>query len=239
MRLNEWNISPDPATLDYHSKQYAEPYRSTVHFAEFIREKMQETGVCVDAGCGGGGPTNYLSTAFPAVNFIGIDESEALITHAQGHEQRTANTEFRVMSLENIEIMFGVDGVVLMQVLSWMPEYVTPLHQIRVRLRPKWIAFSALFYSGDIDCQIIVREHQRPRRSFHNIYGLPGLVRFMHGEGYKPAKIESFQIDIDLPEGDPNIMSTRTVPPQRTMFSGPLYLPWGFVMFERVENGPY
>jgi 2-polyprenyl-3-methyl-5-hydroxy-6-metoxy-1,4-benzoquinol methylase len=233
MRLNEWNVTPDAQTADYHSKQYAEPYRSTVHFAEFIRDYMADAKLCVDAGCGGGAPTNYLATAFPATQFIGFDESETLISGALERKSRPSNLDYKAMSFENIQIMFGVDAVVLMQVLSWLPEYVTPLHQIKVRLKPKWIAFSTLLYSGDIDCQIIVRENRRPRRSFYNIYGLPGLVRFLAGEGYKPAKIESFNIDIDLPEGDHDFMHTRTVPPMRTMFSGPLYLPWGFALFER------
>jgi trans-aconitate methyltransferase len=241
MRLNEWNITPDAATLEYHTRQHTQPNRSTVHFSEFIRGSMANVGLCVDAGCGAGGPTNYLAACFPTAKFVGIDQSQALIDHAEAWQGRASNTEFKQMSLENIEPIFGVDAVVMLQVLSWMPEYVTPLHQIRVRLHPKWIAFSALLYAGDIDCEIVVTEHQRPRKSFHNIYGVARLAAFMLGEGYALSKLEKFNIDIDLPEPtSPHFMQTYTAGSSRVMFSGPLHLPWGFALFERVTaNGPH
>jgi SAM-dependent methyltransferase len=241
MSLNAWNITPDAVTLEYHTRQHASPYRSTVHFSEFIRESMANVGLCVDAGCGAGGPTNYLATCFPAAQFVGIDQSQDLIDRAEAWPGRAANTSFKRMSLENIEPIFGVDAVVLMQVLSWLPEYVTPLHQIRVRLKPRWIAFSTLLYAGDIDCQIVVTEHQRPRKSYHNIYGVARMAAFMIGEGYALTKLQKFDIDIDLPEPPtPHFMQTYTAGPSRAMFSGPLYLPWGFALFEKATaNGPH
>ena len=56
--LNAWNINPDPHTFAYHVRQYDEPYRSTVHFAEFVADKMKDAKFVIDAGCGAGAPTS-------------------------------------------------------------------------------------------------------------------------------------------------------------------------------------
>lgn len=225
--LNAWNEQPDKVTLAYHENQKAEPYRSTVHFAEFIRGNMAGAEQVIDAGCGAGGPTNYLAQTFPSTQFTGIDVSRDLIERAEPSH----NLDFEVESLEALKVRFDVDGVTLLQVLSWMPNYEQPLHQIATRIRPKWIAFSTLIYPGDIDAKIVVTEHRRPRQSYYNVYGMPGMIRFMAKERYRLVKAQQFEIDVKLPPVDPNLMGTWTA--HGLQFSGPLILPWAFVMFER------
>jgi SAM-dependent methyltransferase len=233
--LNDWNINPDPATLDYHLKQWDEPYRSTVHFADFIADKLDIADLVVDIGCGGGGPTWYLADRFPGCKFVGLDVSEELINHARRHR----NLDFELDDASNLRVRFGVDGVVCMQALHTFPAPVEPLHQIATRIRPDWIALSTLIYEGNINCQIIVEEPDRPRQSYYNVFGLPGLFAIMKMQGYHPIRYKPFKIDKDLPRpNNLDQMQTYTLMTQagsRLQCSGPLLMPWGFCLFERIK----
>lgn len=235
--LNEWNEHPDIHTLDYHLRQYDEPYRSTVHFARFIDFELKNSKFVIDAGCGAGAPTAYLAKTYPNCEFLGLDVSVELIAEAR-RARVLENLEFQVDDLNNLKINFGIDGVTLMQVLSWMENYESPLHQIATRLKPRWIAFSTLIYQGEIDCKIVVTEYQRPRQSYYNIYALPQLMQFLTGEGYRLKTCPPFYIDIDLPASkNPDLMASYTLPVNgvRLTCSGPLLLPWHFVLCERMK----
>lgn len=234
--LNEWNIKPDAETLNYHLRQWNEPYRSTVHFADFIQDRIETSAYVVDLACGSGAPTWYLADRFLHCRFLGLDSSEELIAHAR----KARNLDFEVDSAENLRVRFGVDGVLLLQALHTMPAPQLPLHQVASRIRPEWIAFSTLIYEGNINCQIIVSEPERPRQSYYNIYGWPGLVAIMLAEGYVPVKYKPFKIDVDLPKpNNPDLMGTYTLKTNggsRLQCSGPLVLPWGFCLFERRHD---
>jgi 2-polyprenyl-3-methyl-5-hydroxy-6-metoxy-1,4-benzoquinol methylase len=228
--LNEWNEQPDQETLNYHLRQWREPYRQTVAFADFIKDYIKFEGNYIDAGCGAGASTHYFSERFFRAKFTGIDISETLIGLAREQEKGTA--VFDTGNLNNLEVRFGVDGVTLLQVLHTMPGYGPPLHQIATRIRPRWIAFSTLIYEGDIDSCIVVTEHQRPRAAYHNIYGLPRLTMFMAAERYTLKKYEPFDIDIDIRRPlNPDLMGTWT--DHGMQRSGPLLMPWAFCLFER------
>lgn len=233
--LNDWNINPDPETLDYHLKQWSEPYRSTVHFADFLEDRLEIADAVIDAGCGGGAPTWYLANRFLNCAFTGIDESKELIAHAR----RARNLDFEVDDLTSLRVRFGIDGVVLMQTLHCFPSPQIPIHQIATRIRPQWIAFSTLIYEGNINCKIIVSEPDRPRESYYNVYGLPGISAVLGSEGYGIVRYKPFKIDVDLPRpNNPDIMKTYTLATESSKIqcSGPLVLPWGFCLFERRHD---
>jgi len=233
--LNEWNINPDAETLDYHLRQWKEPYRSTVAFAEFIRPFMATTKDVIDLGCGSGAATNYIAEQFPHAYVTGVEVSQALLA------QRHANTKAYysagdMTNLTDMPVKGG--GVISLQTLSWMPDIETPLDQICTKIKPKWMAFSSLFYDGEISCKIEVTEHTRPRWSYYNIYSIPRVEKFMKGRGYEMADAHPFTPHIDLPKPDnPDLMKTYSVRNShglRLQFSGPLYLPWWFLAFERI-----
>jgi SAM-dependent methyltransferase len=234
--LNDWNINPDPETLNYHLKQWNEPYRSTVHFANFISDRIEIASHVVDLACGGGGPTWYLADRFPGCRFLGLDESSELIAHAR----KARNLDFEIDDATNLRVRFGIDGVVMMQALHCLPAPQQALHQIATRIRPEWIAFSTLIYEGNINCKIVVSEPDRPRESYYNIYGLPGLIAVMAHEGYSISRYKPFKIDVDIPKpNNPDQMGTYTLTTEagsRLQCSGPLVLPWGFALFARKHD---
>ena len=229
--LNRCNEHPDPETLNYHKRQWREPYRQTVAFADFISEFVVSGGDYVDAGCGAGSATQYFRKYFPKAHFTGLDVSRQLIALAR---EQSGGGKYDVDDLSNLRTRFGIHGVTCLQVLHIMPNYQTPLHQIATRIRPKWIAFSTLVYEGDIDCQIVVTEHSRPRQSYHNIYGLPRLTMFMAAEKYTLKRYQPFNLDINIKRPlDSDTMRSWT--DHGLVRSGPLLLPWVFMLFERGE----
>lgn len=235
--LNDWNINPDPETLAYHLRQWDEPYRSTVAFAEFARPWLEKSRHVLDLGCGGGGATTYLARQFERSQFLGLDISDALIKQAWKREG-PPNLSFSICDMCNTGALY-TDGVISLQTFSWMPDIETPLDQICKKIAPKWMAFSSLFYEGDISCKIEVDEPKRPRKSYYNIYSIPRTEAFLKERGYIQVGKEEFEIDKDLPVGNPDFMHTTTWITEggyRVQQSGPLLLPWYFLAFERTGS---
>jgi len=227
--------STDQESLKYHLRQWQEPYRSTVHFADFLESKLEVADYVVDVACGSGGPTWYLANRFPSTRFVGLDISEELIAHARP----ARNLEFECGDCTNLGVRFGVDGVIGIQMLHTLADPSLPIHQIATRIRPQWMAFSTLIYDGNINCKIVVSEPMLPRMSYYNIYGLPGLTYAARQQGYELTRYKKFDIDMDLPRPDnPDVMGTYTINTETSKLqcSGPLVLPWGFVLFERRVN---
>ena len=232
--LNAWNDKPDPATLEYHERQWKNPYNSTRAFAKFIGPRVTSYSRILDVGCGAGAATGHLACTYQHTLWEGLDCSEFLIRLAKKHE--LPNLSFDMGDMEKLPHLTAVDGVVSIQTLHILPGYEKSIEQIVSKINPKWMAFSTLIWPGDIDCKIIVSEHKRPRESYSNVYGLPGMKRFLKLRGYECTRYNEYQIDIDLPKNTPDLMGTYTAmigTGERWQFSGPLRFPWGFVMFEK------
>lgn len=234
--LNDWNIKPDPVTLDYHLKQWETPYRSTVAFGKFIEPFVHDGDRIVDVGCGAGAATEYLAQHYQNAVWWGMDESESLIHEANS---RCTHANFMRRDIGLLMKAPHMQGVVSLQTFSWMPNIETPLDEICEKIQPRWLAFSSLFYEGDISCKIEVNEPKRPRSSFYNIYSIQRTERFLKERGYRMADCVPFDIDINLaPPENRDLMGTYTVPlkpsGRKLQFSGPLCLPWHFLAFEKL-----
>lgn len=230
--LNEWNERPDAETLAYHARQYDEPYRSTVEFGLFAKDWMYKSKRIIDIGCGTAAASNYLAGMFEKTDFMGADVSENLLAIARKNKW-LPNLFFSEFDVLNIEDKYTeIDGVISLQTLHVLPEYETAITQICTKINPRWMAFSTLLYDGGISCKIIVSEPNRPRESYYNIYSLPQMTRYLSTYGYKLTKSQPFIMDRKMPRpSNPDIMQTWTYGDKQ--ISGPLWLPWWFVMYER------
>ena len=234
--LNDWNINPDPETLAYHERQWDRIYGSTIDFARFADRWLCDSTRVYDLGCGAGSSTAWLAEEYPA-KFVGVDISDKLLDIARSKTKYIENVNFRKGDMCNLLHESDVDGVISLQCLSWMRTIETPLDQICTKIRPQWMAFSSLFYEGEISCEIVVNERTRPRKSYYNIYSIPEVCRILYGHGYKLAAHQPFLIGADLPKpNNIDLMKTYTIPSEegpRLQISGPLMLPWYFLAFER------
>jgi SAM-dependent methyltransferase len=243
-RLDEWS-KLDPAGVEYHVRQWREPKRSTVAFEEFIRPRLQAQTKVVDLACGAGAATAFLARRHPDIDWLGIDYSPELILMAAqvSRKESVRNVAFRQGDWFELEELQDVDGVVTLQTLSWLPEFERPMTRLFEALRPRWMAISSLFYSGDITCRTEIEEHSRGVRQFYNTYSLPAVDRHCATYGYRVAKAVPFVIDVDLARpANRDVMGTFTVRtsapaedavPLRLQISGPLLMNWQFVLIEK------
>jgi SAM-dependent methyltransferase len=240
-RTQEWD-KLDESAFRYHLSQWETPKRSTLHFHKFAADALASSRQVVDLGCGAGAATAYLATATPACRFTGIDLSAELVDTANAVAARRGlgNLRFESDDWYRLRERRGVDGVVSLQTLSWLPDYEAPLRIVFERIAPRWIALSSLFYPGDISCRIEVTEHTRARQTFYNVYAMPAIARFCADFGYRITKSDPFEIDIDIPEPENrDLMGTYTLrvdgggPSHRLQVSGPLLMNWHCLLIEK------
>jgi SAM-dependent methyltransferase len=235
------------ALQTYHLGQWKNPKRSTIQFADYVRDRIAASRRVVDIGCGAGAASAHLAARHAGTEFVGIDISQKLLGIARtlSSTENLRNLSFDVEDCFDLRARSGVDGVVSLQTLSWLPDYEEPLRQIFEKLSPDWIAASSLFFDGDISCRIEVNEHAAGQRFFYNVYAIPAVARFAAKFGYRLADARPFVIDIDLPRpADRDAMATYTVrtaepdAPERLQLSGPLLMNWHFITLTRQGVRP-
>lgn len=240
-RTTEWLKKVDPV---YHSRQFKSPFRSTVHFCDWLEEQgylNQDSQLRVaDIGTGQGANIHYMSNRFKNCTYLGLDINTDLI--------KAGNDFFRGKKLDRCKLEYGdiynmedrhianFDAIVSYQTLSWLPGYEAPLEAM-IKLDPEWIALTSLFYDGNADCQIDVRNHVKNKNSIYNIYALPRFIEFLTRHGYSNIQYSPFNIDIDLAKPEDGGMGTYTETMQdgnRMQIAGPLLMPWYFVVASKA-----
>jgi len=227
----------------YHKMQFDSPYRSTIAFWDWILSMpcMKGSDTILDIGTGMGSNVFYFQRVSPEKKFIGIDQNVKLIEVAKKHllDNFVTNISFDVGDLYNLskEKYVGIDGIVSLQLLSWLENYEQPL-QSMFDLSPRWIAASSLFYEGCLESYTTVRDYYRPDifgNNFslyhYNIYSLDKVKKLFFDHGYPNFYFVPFHIDIDL-ERNTKDLGTYTITTkhnERLQFTGPLYLPWYFI----------
>lgn len=229
---------------DYHERQFKIPYRSTILFDNFLSRRISIGGgdKILDLACGGGANEYYFANKYPSAEFIGMDIDTSLfcLFHKYGG------------SLKNVTLIGGdwfniseqhigkYNGVISLQSLSWLPEWEKPLEEI-CKLQPQFIAMSSLFYEGNIDYCIKLKNFERPENNkkysecYYNIYPLPKIQFFLDERGYK-MEYEPFEIDIDIPKPKSKDIGTYTIKTEdgkRLQISAAMLMPWYFIYAER------
>lgn len=240
-RTTEWIEKVD---LNYHSRQYATPFRSTVLFCEWLEKlnclnadsKLQ----IADIGTGQGANIYHMSNKFRHCTYLGLDINTDLI--------ETGNNFFKEKKIHNCRLEYGdiynldakhisnFDGVVSYQTLSWLPGYEAPLKAM-MKLNPEWIALTSLFYDGEADCHIDVKNFIKDKNSIYNIYSLPRIKEFLSRHGYSDIQTTPFNIDVDLAKPADKGMGTYTETLQsgdKIQIAGPLLMPWYFILARKL-----
>jgi ubiquinone/menaquinone biosynthesis C-methylase UbiE len=230
---------------DYHDRQFAIPYQSTISFCDWLvglgTIDERRSRIC-DLGCGKGANLLYMARRFPHCSFAGLDINEQLVRAGSELLRRAsvANCQLSAGDLHNAGSYFGkgeFDGVISLQTLSWLPGYDRAIDAI-VSLSPKWIALTSLFFDGPIDTKTVISEFDpakrgEAKRSFwYNTYSLPSVKQYLFDRGYKQFKHIRFDIPIDLPrpvQGKMQTYTELTTDGRRLQISGPLLMNWHFI----------
>jgi len=238
----------DPISMSYHKKQWETPKQSTIEFEKFLAEKISVTQNVIDVGCGTGASTNYIASRNRECTFVGLDQDATLIQVAAETLNKASdgnNLRFEVGDCFDLSSIgkSAFDGVLSLQTLSWLESWEEPMKQIYLNLEPNWIGLSSLFYPGDISAEIRIFEPVRERVTNYNVISIKGLNRHANDYGYEVKKFEKFEISIDLPKPEnEDVMGTYTLRTElsdgnsRLQLSGPIIMPWYFVLIEKIHT---
>lgn len=243
-----WLKQVDKEALHYHERQFQTPYRSTVFFCEFLESlgliSPKDSINILDMGSGEGANINYMAGKYPKSAFIGLDVNKNLVKKGnqlfKKLEQKRCLLETGDLYKLNKKYKSVFDGVISLQTLSWLPSYQKPILEM-VKLNPKWIAISSLFYDGFIDCEIKVKDYEKSKGkksedAYYNVYSLKLVEEFFKKNGYKKFKFKQFIIDVDIDKNKRGKMGTYTVKKMdgaRLQISGPLLMNWYFIVAEK------
>ena len=241
----------DPRHLDYHRRQFANPYRSTIALGQFIERVMGRppTGKLLDVACGAGANIHYLSGEFPEARWIGTDLSEDLceLGDKLNKEAGARPIEFVPGDFFKLTETFPArefDGLLFIHTLLALSSYEKHLEMFLRLIKPgSWIFISSLFSDSTLDAFINLREYDptkpdnEPTPILYNVYCLPRFTDTCKRLGASEVRVEEFAIDVDLPRPEHKHMGTYTeqlADGRRLQLSGPLWMQWKFVAVRRA-----
>lgn len=233
--------------LEYHRRQFAEPYRSTVHLGQLVRGTLGSCSLdyeALDVGCGAGANIHHLARVLPNTSWTGVDLNEDLFALGKIVAADTAPAtpvRFITGDFNRLEAYLPVqsfDLVFSIQTLSWLPDYQTHLSQLLSMLKPGGTAFvTSLFTDFLVEAKIEITQYHPSLVEFedgpapYNIYCLERFRNRCFELGASGVEATDFEMDVDLPLSGRH-MGTFTVPTtdgKRLQQSGPLLMPWKFV----------
>ena len=223
-------------------KKYVENKQEMDKFLErlitpYIKEKKLKI---LDACCGIGHLSYFLSKLSKDSEFLGVDETGYLIEEAKKYVRRK-NVKFVVDDIYDLPEKYPkfFDISINWKTLSWLPYYEECLKSL-FSVTKKYIFLSSLFYEGDIDFEIKVREFQKESGKsgfnlFYNVYSLPQFKKFVYDLGAKKIEVYDFQIEKDLPKPPINQMGTYTLQlrdGKRLQISGAIIMSWKIIRID-------
>lgn len=233
------DIYLDKKHLEYHLKQFQEPYRSTVHLCNFIARFLDVNASynAIDVGCGAGANIYHLSKILRNTSWVGLDWADYLFSLKED-TMKDVKCSFIKGDFYNLDEMFNsksFDLVFSIQTLSWLPEYEEVLEKL-IKIANKYVFITSLFtdFHVDVFSQVVTYEDDfKPKDPyFYNIYNFDRFEKFCLNLGVKEVIAEDFIIDIDLEKPKEPNMGTYTLKTAKNynlQFSGPLNLPWKFI----------
>ncbi len=195
----------------------------------------------LDACCGIGHLTRLLAPSYPDASFLGVDQTPYLIEEAKSLCGGLMNVSFETGNVEDLPTRFPsyFDVVISRQTLSWIPSYEPMLRTLMLVTRGS-IFLTSLFYEGDIDFEIKIREYQKEAgrdgfNAFYNIYSLPRFRSIAASLGIGRIEVQDFDIGIDLPRGPIDVMGTYTITladGKRMQMSGAIPMSWKIIRLD-------
>jgi ubiquinone/menaquinone biosynthesis C-methylase UbiE len=195
----------------------------------------------LDACCGIGHITNLLSEVNSESKILGIDQTEYLIKSAKKLFKDKKNLMFEVGDIYDIKQKNKkeFDVSVSWKTISWLPHYEQMLKDL-IDMTKNHIFLSSLFYDGDIDFEIKIREFKKESggnnfNRYYNVYSLPQFKKFIYSLGIKNVKVYDFDIGIDLEKPPIDVMGTYTEKldsGKRIQISGAVVMSWKIIRID-------
>jgi ubiquinone/menaquinone biosynthesis C-methylase UbiE len=237
---------PDEKDKDF----YINSMKKYVETKQGLDQKLEELIIPIiqnndlkilDACCGIGHLDYFFSSLSPGSTFFGIDQTSFLIDEAKKLCSDKKNISFEIDDIYNIPKKYpkSFDVSINWKTISWLPHYDECIKSL-FAVTKKHIFLSSLFYDGDIDFEIKVREHKKQKaktgfNQFYNVYSYPRFEKFLYDLGAKSVKSYNFEIDMDLPKPPIDHMGTYTMRVdggKRIQISGPMLMLWKIIQID-------
>jgi len=227
--------------IDYHRRQFATPYRSTIALGRFMQAVLGNiSGEALDVACGAGANIAYLSQLFPHLGWTGVDmagdvlfESGRPLLAQQGLDVKLVAGDF--YDLDQVRDGKRFEVVTFIQTLMILPEYDRVLDQLIAATR-KWLIITSPLTDFEVDARIAVTDYTWPPDlqgpHYYSVFSVGRLERECYQRGCRTFVSEGFDIDVDLPVPPERGLGTytrRVADGTRLQFTGPIHLPWKFV----------
>ncbi len=240
--------------LNYHRRQFAEPYRSTLHLRQFVQRTLgsrAETACsAIDAGCGAGANIFHLSRVLTQARWSGVDIAaglfdthRALVSELGGLSNPIELVTGDFYHLPQIFAPRSFDLAFSIQTVSWLDGYRDFLPQFLAMLKPGGVGFvTSLFTDFHVDARIQITEYEENGAArlpmFYNIYAWNRFRDYCLELGAAEVTAENFEIDTELPAPAHRHMGTfteRLADNRLLQRSGPLLMPWKAIAIRMPE----
>src|SRR4030095_6069179 len=198
MPVKPVSVSRDQFAVDSYQSYYTKKEQPK-SLEKLIAPYLLPGSKVLDACCGGGEATYFLSQLQQRATFLGIDCHEAALEQARRQIPST-HVRFERGDVNQLEHVYGgqvFDLVICMKTLSWLASYEDAMKNI-ISVTQRHAFVSSLFYDGWIDFEIKVKEHVKPWADFswYNIYSFPRFIEFCERHGAKRVIDHGFAIQI-------------------------------------------
>ena len=195
----------------------------------------------LDASCGIGHLSYFLSEITKESKFLGVDQTKYLIEEAKKLCENKPNISFEVNDISNIVPKYSknFDISISWRTLSWLPYYKQMLKDL-FTLTKNHIFLSSLFYDGDIDFITQVREFKKETgkdhfNDYYNVYSLPQFQKYAFELGAKNIEVYNFEIEKDIEKPPIDQLGGYTLKLEngkRLQISGVILLPWKIIRID-------
>jgi len=230
--------------------QIENPYFSTIAFEEFLKKNgcFRSGTEVMDIGSGFGSVLHYFGRKNPEVAFLGLDYNP--------DKEDLGKKILEKKPLDNVVLGTGdwlnlndsykqrFEGIINVHALCCFKEMEMAIKPL-ADLQPAWLAFNSLFYDGPLDVLIHIRDHDCPELTDDdpdgdfNIFSLWKAKDIFGKYGYELIDDQEFypQERLERKRAGRGSYTIKTEIHERTQFSGPVYLPWRFVLFAKKDKG--
>ena len=222
---------------DEEKKQELDKLLETLISPYLLKNKLN----VLDACCGLGHISYMLGKKFSNSTFTGIDQTSYLIKEAKQICNDQNNLSFFTKDIYNLPKKYHklFDISINWKTISWLPYYEDIL-RVLFSVTKKHIFLSSLFYDGDIDFEIKVREFKKQSSKnnfnlYYNVYSLPKFKKYVYDLGAKKIQLYDFEINTDLPRPPIDQMGTyteRLTNGKRLQISGNIVMNWKIIRID-------
>lgn len=208
-----------------------------VRLIELLGPVLRDDDTVLDAACGIGHLLGVIREVNRDCAYVGVDLDAGLI--AEATRLAAGDPGARFVTGDALALDVPADISVSWKAMSWFDDFVPMLRSLMATTR-RHVFVSSLFYDGDIDFHTRVTVHATAREGrkgdhHYNVYSLPRFEAEARALGARAVHVHRFDIGIDLPRGDPDIMGTYTErldDGRRVQISGAVLMLWKIIRID-------